>query len=147
MYISDLENKKRLFFSLLASCGLMLFLASLSVYMINGAEGLDSVVISACFLLTALSAIVILIGAGVSASQKLRGITRKLGKRELITGLGFLTYGSLAGAIFTLPAAAIQLWQGFSPILYGLMCLGCTVSFVFELRVLKSFINSEEKKK
>ena len=60
MYISDLENKKRLFFSLLASCGLILFLASLSVYMINGAEGLDSVVISACFLLTALSAIVIL---------------------------------------------------------------------------------------
>ena len=70
MYISDLENKKRLFFSLLASCGLILFLASLSVYMINGAEGLDSVVISACFLLTALSAIVILIGAGVSARER-----------------------------------------------------------------------------
>ena len=134
MYHCKISDKQRLILTLCAVPGLILFFVGLTTYMLNGAEGLETVVISALFLLTALCIPVILTGAAALICQRIKGIGRELTPRQLMLGVKFSAYGSLGAGLLTLTALFLDFLfhyeGGMCMLAQGEMSLGALILFL-----------------
>lgn len=92
----------------------------LAVYMLGGADGLGSVAVSVCFLLTAAAALVILTG-GVSS------VVRP--KKPF--GIRLMMFGALAAGISTFAAVVFDLLFGYEGgMCFGAQCVMCVGSWL-----------------
>lgn len=143
MYESQISNKNRLILGLLSDIGWILFFTAIVLYMTSGADGLGTVAVSAFFLLTLLSAVIVLIGIVALIVQRVKKLSRRISRRQLITGYGFTVFGALAGCVFSLCSVVIDLiFQYETGICFAaqcLMCAGALLCFVFSLPILRSF--------
>ncbi len=143
MLENKLSDKKRLAFTLLSDLGLILFFFGLVRYLVAGADGLGTVVLSGAFLITAVCAILMLTGVISLISQIVRKIGRRITKRQLITGYAFPVFSSLAAFLSTLTAVVLDILfryeTGVCLVAQCEMCIGAFICFLFVLPIYRGF--------
>ena len=73
-------------------------------------------------------------------SERIQKLDRVLPRRRLYRGFGALTFGGLAGAVFSLLALAIALMKDLRGTCYlGLLCGGGLLCFVFGGLLLREY--------
>lgn len=148
IYESSISDKKRLTLGLLSDVGWLMYFAGMAIYMINGADGLGTVVLSVTFLLNWLCILAILVGIIGLISQRIRKLGRRLTKSQLVIGFGLIICGSFAGFLFSGAAAAMDLLFHYETrICFASQCMmaaGALVCFAFGLPILRSFISVEK---
>ena len=148
IYKSGLSGKKWMTLALLSDAGWIAYMTGFVLYMTNGAVGLETVVLSATFLLNCLAALAVMIGVLAIIFQRIRKLSRRIQKRSLIFGYGFAVFGSLTGCLVSGSAVIIDMvWHYETGICFAsqmIMSVGSLVCFAFGLPVMKSFRPVEE---
>ena len=138
---TDISQNKQKAFVLLSDVGGLLFLFSLAVYMFSGAEGLATVAISAFFLLTLLSAAMVLIGF-------IRLLFQKSKAKDRLPTNGLLVFGASAGGLLSLASVitdcVVHYESGVCFAAWIAMCVGCVTCVVFGLPAIKTGPKSQE---
>ena len=142
-YETGISKSKWLTMGLVSDAGWIAYFTGFALYIINGADGLGTVVLSALFLLNCLAVISVVIGIAELISQRIRKLSRRLSPLQLAVGFGFVVFGSLAGFLFSAAASVIDLLSGYeSGMCFAaqiIMASGAVVCFAFGLPVLRSF--------
>ena len=142
-YTSTISDKKWLTLGLLSDLGWIAYFVGFALYMINGADGLGTVVLSITFLLNCLAVLAVMIGIIAVISQRIRKLSRTISKRDLLFGFGFVIYGALAGFLLTGVSAVIdvllQYETGMCLASQIMMAVGALVCFAFGLPIMRSF--------
>ena len=129
--------------ALLSDIGRILLFAGIVLYMANGADGLGTIVISALFLITLLSAVFVLIGVIALITQRIRKIGRELTKRQLTVGFGFAVFGALIAAAAATGSVFVDVfWHYETGICFVSQCMmaaGGLICFIFGYPIFRSF--------
>ena len=133
---------------LLSDLGWIAYFVGFALYLINGADGLGTVVLSVTFLLNCLCVLAVAVGIIEIISQRIRRLSRTIGKGDLIFGFGFVIYGALAGFLLTGVSAVIdvllQYETGMCFAAQIIMAVGALVCFAFGRPIFKSFKPQEQ---
>lgn len=136
-----MTEKKQFTCTVISLIGAVILLLGIVLYMVSGANGLGTVIISVTFLLTLFSTLLMLIGIAVLIAQKVRKISRPLTKKQLVCGFGFKVFGALAAGVAALVAVIADLWlhceAGIFLSCQMVMCVGGLVCFAFGLPLFK----------
>ena len=142
-YTSTISDKKWLTLGLLSDLGWIAYFVGFALYMINGADGLGTVVLSITFLLNCLAVLAVMIGIIAVISQRIRKLRRTINRSDLISGFGFTIYGALAGFLITGVSAVIDVLMkyetGMCFAAQIIMAVGALVCFAFGLPIMRSF--------
>ena len=142
-YTSAISDKKRMMLGSVAMFGWLASIGGLIFYMVSGAEGLGTVVLSVIFLFNCLSVLFVLIGLIEIISQRIRKRTRTISKGNLIFGFRFAVFGSLAGFVCSGAAVLIDfIWLYEGGACFAAQCVmadASLVGFAFGLPILRSF--------
>ena len=142
-YTSTISDKKWLTLGLLSDLGWIAYFVGFALYLINGADGLGTVVLSVTFLLNCLCVLAVAVGIIEIISQRIRRLSRTIGKGDLIFGFGFVIYGALAGFLLTGVSAVIdvllQYETGMCFAAQIIMAVGALACFAFGLPIMRSF--------
>ncbi len=142
-YTSTISDKKWLTLGLLSDLGWIAYFVGFALYLINGADGLGTVVLSVTFLLNCLCVLAVAVGIIEIISQRIRRLSRTIGKGDLIFGFGFAVFGALAGFLLTGASAVIdvllQYETGMCFAAQIIMAVGALVCFAFGLPIMRSF--------
>ena len=142
-YTSTISDKKWLTLGLLSDLGWIAYFVGFALYLINGADGLGTVVLSVTFLLNCLCVLAVAVGIIEIISQRIRRLSRTISKRDLLFGFGFVIYGALAGFLLTGVSAVIdvllQYETGMCFAAQIIMAVGALVCFAFGLPIMRSF--------
>ena len=115
----------------------------LVLYLMNGADGLGTVAISAAFLPTVTAAAFLLIGAVCLLIQRIRKSGREKSKKQLVTGCGFLAYAAMTAAVCTSVSVILDAVFGYETVMCFIaqcvMCIGGWLCFLFFLPILRSY--------
>lgn len=148
MYESNISDKKWLTLGLVSDVGWLMYFAGLALYMLNGADGLGTVIISALFLLNGLCVLAVLVGIIELILQRVRKLSRRLKRSQLVIGFGLVVYGALGGFLFTGASVVIDILFGYEigMCLAGqcLMAAGAFICFAFGLPIMRSFRPEEQ---
>lgn len=148
IYESKISGKKRLTLGLISDIGWLMYFAGMALYMLNGADGLGTVILSATFLLNWMCILVMLVGIIALISQRVRKLNRRIKKSQLVTGFGFVIYGALGGFLFSAASAVIDLLLRYETgMCFAAQCVmaaGALVCFVFGLPIMRSFRPEEQ---
>lgn len=143
MYESKISDKRWLILGLLSDIGWIMLFSGIVMYMVNGADGLGTVAISALFLITLLSAVFVLIGVIALITQRIRKIDRVLTKRQLVISFGFVVFGALTAAAASMGSVFVDaLWHYETGVCFIARCLmyaGGLICFAFGYPIFKSF--------
>ena len=147
-YTSTISDKKWLTLGLLSDLGWIAYFVGFALYLINGADGLGTVILSVTFLLNCLAVLAVMIGIIGIISQRIRKLSRTISKRDLLFGFGFVIYGALAGFLLTGVSAVIdvllQYETGMCFAAQIIMAVGALVCFAFGRPIFKSFKPQEQ---
>ena len=147
-YTSTISDKKWLTLGLLSDLGWIAYFVGFALYLINGADGLGTVVLSVTFLLNCLCVLAVAVGIIEIISQRIRRLSRTIGKGDLIFGFGFVIYGALAGFLLTGVSAVIDVLMkyetGMCFAAQIIMAVGALVCFAFGRPIFKSFKPQEQ---
>ena len=142
-YTSTISDKKWLTLGLLSDLGWIAYFVGFALYLINGADGLGTVVLSVTFLLNCLCVLAVAVGIIEIISQRIRRLSRTIGKGDLIFGFGFAVFGALAGFLLTGASAVIDVLlkyeTGMCFVSQIIMAVGALVCFAFGLPIMRSF--------
>lgn len=140
MYESKISNARWIAYDLPGNVGWISFLAALVMCLIKKPEILESKFIVTLLFLDLLSAAAMVVAIAELISERIQKLDRVLPKKRLYRGFGALTFGGLAGTVFSLPALAAALINGLSGAIYpGLLCGGGLLCFVFGGLLLKEY--------
>ena len=142
-YTTKLPDKQWLMLGLISDLGWIAYFAGFALYMISGAEGLETVILSALFLLGGLCVLTVLVGIIELISQRVRQLDRRLKRIQLVTGFGFVIYGSLAGFLLSTAAVFTDIIGGYETGMCFtaqiIMAAGALICFAFGLPIMRSF--------
>ena len=142
-YTSNISDKKWLTLGLLSDVGWIAYFVGFALYMLSGADGLGTLVLSVTFLLNCLCVLAVAVGIIEIISQRIRRLSRTIGKGDLIFGFGFAVFGALAGFLLTGASAVIdvllQYETGMCFAAQIIMAVGALVCFAFVLPIMRSF--------
>ena len=142
-YETHLSKGKRLTLGLLSDAGWIAYFTGLALYMINGADGLETVVLSALFLFNCLAVVAVAIGLIALMIQRIRKSGRRMTRGQRIAGFGLVTGGSLAGFLLCMAAIVIDLLFGHETgvcfVSQIIMASGALLCFAFGLPIMQSF--------
>lgn len=142
-YETHLSKGKWLTLGLLSDAGWIAYFTGLALYMINGADGLGTVALSALFLLNCLAVVAVAAGIVILIFQRIRKLGRRLTRGQRIAGFGLVTGGSLAGFLLCTAAVATDLLLGYETgacfVSQIIMATGALLCFAFGLPIMKSF--------
>ena len=126
----DSPASRQLRLALLSRLGGLLFLLSLAFYMLCGADGLGTVVISALFLLTVPAAVSVAAGFLLPVIRKGQAAVNRP-----------LVFGALAGGVTSLAAAVtgglLRYESGLFLAAWIAMCAGCVICVMFGWRAMR----------
>lgn len=143
MVETKLSDGKWLALGLISDVGWLLYFAGFTLYLLSGADGLGTVILSAAFLLNAAAALSVLTGIVELISQRIRKLDRRLKKSQVIMGFGCCVCGGLAGGLVSLFSAAVDLLfhyeTGMCFAAQCMMAVGGLLCFGFGLPIWRSF--------
>ena len=142
-YTSNISDIKWLTLGLLSDVGWIAYFVGFALYMLSGADGLGTLVLSVTFLLNCLCVLAVAVGIIEIISQRIRRLKRTIGKGDLVCGFGFVVFGSLAGFLLTGVSAVIDILlkyeTGMCFVSQIIMAVGALVCFAFGLPIMRSF--------
>ena len=148
IYETQISDKKWLTLRLISDVGWLMYFAGMALYMISGADGLGTVILSATFLLGWLCILAMLIGIIELVSQRIRKLNRRLKKSQLVSGFGFVVYGSLAGCLLSAASVVTDILFGYETGMclaaQCVMAAGAFICFAFGLPIMRSFKPEEQ---
>ena len=111
MYESKIRDARWIAYDLPGNAGWIAFLAGLILCAVKRPEITGNNAISAFLILDLLCAAAMVVGVIELISERIQKLDRVLPRRRLYRGFGALTFGGLAGAVFSLLALAIALMK------------------------------------
>ena len=131
MYESKIRDARWIAYDLPGNAGWIAFLAGLILCAVKRPEITGNNAISAFLILDLLCAAAMVVGVIELISERIQKLDR---------GFGALTFGGLAGAVFSLLALAIALMKDLRGTCYlGLLCGGGLLCFVFSGLLLREY--------
>lgn len=143
MYESNISDKKWLTLGLVSDVGWIAYFAGLALYMTSGADGLGTVIISVLFLLNCLCGLAVLVGIVALILQRVRKLSRRLKRSQLVIGFGLVVYGALGGFWVSGAAVVIDILSRYETgLCFAAQCVmaaGAFICFAFGLPIMRSF--------
>ena len=140
MYESKIGDARWIAYDLPGNAGWIAFRAGLILCAVKRPEITGNNAISAFLILNLLCAAAMVVGVIELISERIQKLDRVLPRRRLYRGFGALTFGGLAGAVFSLLALAIALMKDLRGTCYlGLLCGGGLLCFVFGGLLLREY--------
>lgn len=132
MYESGISDARWIAYDLPGNVGWIAFLAGLIMCFMKRPEITGNNAILALLILDLFCAAAMVVGIIELISERIQKLDRVLPKKRLYRGFGALTFGGLAGTVFSLSALATALWKGLRGASYlGIMTGGGLICFVF----------------
>lgn len=131
-YESKISDARWIAYDLPGNVGWIAFLTGLFLCFKKRPEIIGNNAISACLILDLFCAAAMVVGIIELISERIQKLNRVLSRKRLYRGFGVLTFGGLAGAVFSLLALIISLINRLRGTGYlTVLCGGGLLCFVF----------------
>lgn len=140
MYESKISDARWIAYDIPGNVGWIAFLVGVVLCWIKRPEIMENKLIFSMLLLDLLCGMAMLAGIAELISERIRKLDRVLPKKRLYRGFGMLTFGGLAGMLFSLTALAAALAKGLTGAGFlGVLSAGGLLCALFVGLLLKEY--------